>query len=262
MKKALSLILALVLCLSLSACSQTQSIETISMDNLFQDIENEAKAHQHIGKQTTAFGKITKIKTDYCVIEVMEPKDACLMVFMQTDVLAGFSIGQFVAISGRVSKVSNDGSYPFEMEGKIVENELTMDAFFLACLADTEASSGFSADKLISTYNVSFLSEYAASRGDAFVVRDDTELRNYLLGKWKCVKYHLDRKLVEQPEIKSDGTFFIEKPSRHSNDEFGYWDVSNGVLNGWLGDENQRNTVYVLSENVFIIENLAFVREN
>jgi hypothetical protein len=255
MKKALSLILALVLCLSLCACGEKENekepTETISMEELLSDMENEAKAQLNIGKGVAIYGQIRKVYSDYCVVELIVPNDgytATFNVAMKTEQLAELDSKQFIAVQGVVSE-SHPSGYTITAT-KMLDWEL-MDSYII----EKAKSNAYSIDKVYDALHISLVFDYIQTRSDVFMMKDDDALKEYLIGKWVVSGYY------ETCEFREDGKYLWHFISSSGNwrDQESTWSVSNGDLQAFrsLGNTN----VYVLCDNVFIQMGSVNVRE-
>ena len=246
MKKALSLILALVLCLPLCACSEKENekepTETISMEELLGDMENEAKAQLNVGKGVSIYGQIRKVYSDYCVVELIVPNDGYTATFdvaMKTEQLAELDSKQFIAVQGVVSE-SHPSSYTITAT-KMLDWEL-MDSYII----EKAKSNAFSIDKVYDALHISLVFDYIQTRGDIFMLKDDEALKEYLIGSWVVSGYY------ETCEFREDGKYvwnFISSSGRWK-EQISTWSVNNGDMSAFrsLGNTN----VYILCDDVFI----------
>jgi len=146
MKKALSLILALVMCLSLCACGSedkkdnvkstpTQeelmaSIETFNLTKFRKDCtDNLLRAKEtYIGKVYKISGFIAEIKEDCCVF------DSSVVVPLSKDTITRLSVGDCITVVGRVGDVAHEEETQQSGLGTstTIHNILTMDvAYYL-----------------------------------------------------------------------------------------------------------------------------------
>lgn len=146
MKKTISLLLALVLCLSVCACGgednkennrsvPTQeellaSVETFNLTKFREDCnDNLLRAKDtYIGKVYKISGFVSEIKEDCCVF------DSDIVVPLSKDVLMSLSIGDCISVVGRVSDVTHEEE-TFQVglgTNTMIRNILTMDvAYYL-----------------------------------------------------------------------------------------------------------------------------------
>lgn len=274
MKKAISSILALAICLFLCACAaekplpsdsstplQSDPAEHISCDALFTDLENEARAQMRVGKETTVFGRITAVKVDHCVIELMKPKNQSIMVSLDTEALARFEIGSFTAITGIVAAFSPQSEYIWRIQGTRIEDRETMHSIFLEHLEKLDLSNHPTYDGIHGTYRFDFLVSYLAFAKNEFIITDNAALKTYLTGTW-IVRYYEDENLTRPKDypvqLKDNGEFTVDFFPIHAMDF--KWSVANGKLDALFAPDPEY--VYVLSDNVCIHAEKILIRQN
>lgn len=195
MKKALSMLLMLALCLSLCACDNTivstdNPSETISVYELFEDMSNGAKCELNIGKQVTVLGQIEYITSDSCRIQLISHPETYVIISMSTEKLAELSVDQFIAVSGKVESFNSMwaiGTYTISAK-ETLDNE-TMNTVF-----DEIITRKFNYGELNSAYafkeSLHILYEYMSDVG-SFTMQNKEELMQYLCGNWECGRFEL-----------------------------------------------------------------------
>ena len=137
MKKALSFILALMLCLSLCACGGNEAaegadenvtsnqvvteapepkIEMVLFDDLIADLENEAKAQLNVGKGANIFAQVDTIKSDYCGVTLFHDKFHQARILLPTEVLAEMKVDQVIAVTAIIDSIESS-IYVFKADG-------------------------------------------------------------------------------------------------------------------------------------------------
>lgn len=268
MKKALSLLLALVLCLSLCACgegtqsgekteSTTPSAESISVATLFEDVTNEAKCTLNIGKQVTVLGQIQEISANYCKIKLVSHPDKSVHIRLPIERLAELSVGNFIAVTGIV-EAYNWSAYTISATETLDEN--AMDDIFQRIVAIN-----FTYDLCNKAYffkgSLNILCDYISQRSDRYTMANSEDLKEYLCGTWDCGSY---QNSLQESSFTSfnityneDGSakYSIQKSWRHD------WEVDDqGRLHSFFGEKR----VYILSDNVFFCDGAlpyVFVRQ-
>jgi hypothetical protein len=273
MKKAFSLLLALVMCLSLCACGgeketvkTTVPPESIFVSNLFEDIDNGAKCKLNVGKQVTILGQIEGITADFCIIHPVSQPDKDIAILMPTERLAELSVGHFIAVTGIVK--SYNGKYNlkyysswYTISATELLDENVMDDIFRRIVAID-----FTYDLCNKAYffrdSLHILYDYMSQRSSVYTMESNEELREYLCGKWDCgyfVLYfpdNLSRSKFESFEItfNKDGSAKYAKQNSWRHD----WEVGDdGRLASFFG----KKCVFILSKNVFICDGYVFVRQ-
>ena len=265
MKKALSLLLALVLCLSLCACSieddkATEPVETISMKSLLSDTDNGAKAQLNVGKATTIYGQITTIDTSACKVKLF-PKGS-VSVEMPIEELAELNPNQFIVLEGIVKSYNSSSSPNYTITATELLDLEVMDSYIkeeialtvsqresYAFIGDTNA--GILLASLQEQYNINFLEDYVYSRGDAFLITDDNALKEYLIGNWVYYQNFGGLETLTL-EYKADDTsvWYYKNNYDSTVDQCQDWSVSYGAVDSiWSYPKD----VYVLHEEVFLI---------
>ncbi len=267
MKKLIALIMALVMCLSLVACSGGQTEEstepettappeTISMESLFASLDNGARAQLNVGKATVVYGKVISISSTYCSILAFFkdrfPNDSMMLqIEMTSEVLVGLYQGQFVAIPALISAYDDS-------------NDFTLTATEIADIemVDTYIRSLFNNLDYSKIHEIAL--EYVESRGTEFMLTDDAELQQYLIGEWK--QRNGDG---EEMEFKANGEYLWKYSEKAVTGAFagnwvqrtqrGDWSVSEGKLDSFIGGTPQ--IVYVLSEDFFMCQDSLYERQ-
>lgn len=262
MKRALSLLLALVLCLSLCACGgknqQNEPVETISIDSLLSDMDNGAKAQLNVGKATTIYGQISSVGSSSCTVQLIKPKGSSVFVEMPIEQLAELNKDQFIAVNGIITScaikytITATETLDLELMDSYIREEITKTSAMRSLIefsGDTNA--GMFHSMFHDYYNVSILEDYVYSRGKEFLITDDTALKEYLIGNWVYYQNFggLDTLTLE---YKNDGTsvWYYKNNFDSKVDQCDDWSVSNGVIDSiWQYPEK----VYVLNDDVFLI---------
>ena len=131
MKKALSFILALMLCLSLCACGGDKGegnadesttsdqvvtetpepeIEMVLFDDLITDLENEAKAQLNVGKGANILAQVDTIKSDYCSVTLFHKDSHRAKILLPTEVLAEMKVDQVIAVTAIIDSIESSFS--------------------------------------------------------------------------------------------------------------------------------------------------------
>lgn len=257
MKRALSLILALVLCLGFCACGENADVpvETTSMEALLKDLENEAKSQLNVGKSVDIYGQIRKVYGDYCVVELIVPNDgytATFNVAMETEQLAKLDATQFIAVQGIVS-ASHSSSYTITAT-KMLDWE-AMDSY----IKEKAKSNAYSIDKVYDSLNISLVDGYIQTRGDIFMLKDDDALKKYLIGTWVVSGYYETCEFREDGKYlwKYIGTTALGTPVNREQEST--WSVRYGNLQAFRAYGN--TNVYILCDDVFIQMGCVNVRK-
>ena len=263
MKKLFAMCLALAMLLPLCACGGTQVQEDdISMNDLYLDLENIARAQQNIGKRTTVYGQVTDIATNGCTVVLFTPissKNGLVFVELPADILAELNCGQFVVISAIVTDVSKTLITPYFLKADALGDISTMDAFIrdsiTACLEANDDTAFVAYEKVTNTFRISLLEDYFNTYGDTFLISDDTELKNYLVGEgeWAWLMSDLYRFSCE---FREDGTYLW----RSDREQIGDWNVSQGKLESFA--THAYYNAYVISDRVFFWNGYLFVKGN
>ena len=251
----------MIFCLSSCGGNNTEEKEIVLIDEFMVELENVAKAKQNVGEEVTVFGRIKEIHTNYCVVESMKIENPEVIVRMSTKKLAELSVDDFIAVTGKIKSYSLFGN-TYSVKAKIFEEDAVMDEIFRGYIADFESGSYLSGTTLVNEYNHEFMWGYVCSRGNTFLINDDEELRNYLVGKWEEARFVSGTpSYIDSVEFKADGTYFWDKSSTY--DQKGNWSVSNGRLESFIGTYPRE--VYVVSDNIFICQvtpNVRITEEN
>ena len=270
MKKALSLLLALVVCLSLCACGEeaqpTEPIETVSINSMFSDTDNGAKAQLNVGKVTTVYGQVSAISSSACTVQLVYPKGASVSVEMPIEQLAEMEKNQFVAIEGMVASYNPSMSQKYTISATDVLALEEMDAYIRKTVTDVhayrvlieytgEANAAMTHSALMSSLDVNLIDNYVHARGDAFKLTDDAEFKQYLVGKWVYSISYGGIK-TESCEYNKDGTYLWKYQRQNSytgkiydEQQKGTWSVNKGDLTSFRGSDTY---VYVLCDDVFL----------
>ena len=269
MKKALSLLLALVLCLSLCACgdgtqpsapSSPPPPETISVDMLFEDVTNGAKCTLNIGKQVTVLGQIDDISADSCRIQLVSHPEKKVLIRMPIERLAELSIDSFIAVTGIVEAYKEHAWswYTISTTEPLDENET--DAIFREIVRDN-----YSYSKYYSSYRfknaINILCDYMTQRSSRYTIANRGELQEYLCGTWDCGYYK--NSLQESSFTSFDITYNEDCSAKYSiqNSWRHDWQVDDyGYLHSFFGEK----CVYILSDDVFFCDGslpYVFVRK-
>lgn len=258
MKKAISLILALVMCFSLCACnggtqsgrkteSTTTLLESISVYELFDDVTNGAKCTLNIGKQVTVLGQIQGILADYCIIKLVSHSDKSVNIRLPIEILAEHSRGDFIAVTGIVESYKEDGSW-YTISATEPLDESKMDAIFRAIVeerynySECNSSWHFKSD-------INILKDYMAQRSSYYTMTNSEELKEYLCGTWDCGRY---KNSFQESSFESfnitynkDGSVEYSKQNSWRYD----WEVDDsGKLYSFFGEKR----IYILSDDVFM----------
>lgn len=253
MRKIISLFVVFILSFSIGGCHNDElhtasvpavhesapaaSTETISEQRLIYSDKTEKP--MHVGKRTVIFGKVISVNSDRCIIQLMRTREK-LPVLMDSTTLTKVKTGEFVAITGIVSAYTPQHYFLYEIDFEKFENFEVMDSIFQECINSIELNDNgyvflYCDDEL-------FL-EYLTLRGSSFIIRDDQELSNYLVGKWY---FNFSMHSVE---FKANGEFVDDTHVWfHAPDN--KWSVSNGKVDSLFAEDPVY--LYRLSDEVFV----------
>ena len=221
MRKVVSLVLALIMCLGLCACggeddNKTQvndkdteaQVETITISELIEDRDNGARAQLNVGKKTTVFGEVINITRDYCVVKLfVSSRCSIFKVILPIEILANLESKQVVLIDAIVDAVDNENgetlvrnedgeiSNTYILKADDIADESQMEDYIRDKIelidkeyADETVDKDYFDyseyfEKFTDYFNVSHLSS-AVEYSGGFDIYEDDELREYLLGTW------------------------------------------------------------------------------
>ena len=135
MKKVLTIILLLCVCVGLFACSNekapqtTEPIEIIGERPLLNDSDNGAKAQMNIGKGTTIHGVVTYIGASSCTMRLIVPKNTLVYIEMPIEQLAKLNKNTFTSIEGIVSAFNANGDGKYTIRGERILSYEEMDTW-------------------------------------------------------------------------------------------------------------------------------------
>lgn len=275
MKRILALFLLLCVCIGLCACANEESpetteptvpIETIDERPLLNDSENGAKAQMNVGKGTTIHGVVTNIGTSSCIIRLIVPKYTSVYVEMPLDQLAKLSNNTFISIEGVVSAFNANGDGKYTIRGERILSYEEMDTWVkdhitkyynFNCLFD---KSNYAFIGALDEFDIGLLYTYAELSGDLYRINDNTKLKEYLVGDWHC---GTDIKnVLSDCEFRDAGGYYLDWGQGSSGS--GKWTVENGRLDmdtQSIYIEDISGPVYVLSDDIFILEGILFARK-
>ena len=278
MKKAISLILALVMCLGLFACGDNQTNNTaptteappeaIEIDQLYEDLSNGAKCQLNVGKQVTVFGTIYEINANNCYIEPIEYPNESISMVMTTEELAKLSTNQFIAVTGIVESYKGDHyahrghKVRYDVSATAILDDKEMDAIFSEMIKNNFENGKYE-DAWSFRESLYILYDYMASRGDSYTPLNNGDLKNYLYGTWECGYYkylyptHMEESifLTFLVTYNEDGSAEYSPQTSYPDD----WSVDEEGLDTFVYNANKN--VYVLSDDVFIYSQYVFVRQ-
>lgn len=276
MKKVLALILLLCVCIGLCACANEESpetteptvpIETIDERPLLNDSDNGAKAQMNVGKGTTIHGVVTYIGTSSCTIRLIVPKNTLVYVEMPMEQLAKLNKNSFISIEGIVSAFNANGDGKYTIRGERILSYAEMDIWVkdhitkyynMNCLFSGSLDSYYAARN---EFDIELLYTYAELSGDLYKINDNTKLKEYLMGEWRCAFDKSPLGICEFKEFKGSGRYSLT--GTYMGSISGSWSVKNGRLDMETTDihmEDYSGTVYVLSDDIFIFEGILFAR--
>lgn len=261
MKKILSLILALVMCLGMCACASNgkdiknteenePEAEVISIDTLLSDLDNLARAEQNVGKATHLFGTIEFIGTEALKLKHIFIERS-FSIPMDSAVLAELNKGDYIAIYAVVDEIGSGGYFKFK-NAKQVDMKL-MDEYVV------NAVSTYSINDLIKTHS-DVIENYVVSRGDTFKMTDDNKIASYIVGKWYW-PYHMgiSGTYISDLEYFADGECIWSAWDNYRGkwkDAYCSWSVKDGIFYG-CGDDT---AVYKISENAMVTADNLYIR--
>ncbi len=265
--RLLSLLCALLLLTSCGTKVEDKKsdvvVETIEFSQLMEDLENGAKAELNVGKATAVCGRIDYIESDYCRISLIYPLGKIADVILPIEVLAELKKEQFIFVSATVENVgchnATGSSYTYTFKADKLEDLSLMDEYIKESISSTYYP--LMTEELDEIFSVKLLASYAESRGDVFLIKDDTELKNYLIGKWE---YDTSRyESNDDVEFREDGKYHWEYLGYtvlgwHDDEQTSDWTVSNGFLDSFIGYDPQK--VFALTSSVFIIQDAFFTK--
>lgn len=275
MKRILALFLLLCVCIGLCACANEESpetteptvpIETIDERPLLNDSDNGAKAQMNVGKGTTIHGVVTYIGTSSCTIQLIVPKNTLVYVEMPMDQLAKLSKNTFISIEGIVSAFNANGDGKYTIRGEKILSYEEMDTWVkeritqqynFNCLFD---KSNYAFIGVLDEFDIGLLYTYAELSGDMFRIRDDTKMKEYLVGDWHCGTNI--KNVLSDCKFGNTGGYYLDWGQGSSGS--GKWTVKNGRLDmdtTSIYIEDISGPVYVLSDDIFILEGILFARK-
>lgn len=273
MKRAISLFFAIMLCLSFCACGGTSKepaeapqapVEKVSVNTLFSNSDNGAKAQLNVGKGTTVYGCVTSVGASACTVQLIYPKNASLCVEMPVEQLAELRNGQFIAVEGIVTAYNASAYGMYTISANKMLDLTVMDAY-IRDTVDAICSSRFMAEStgiqnatglhsvFCDSVSTTLLDKYVHQRGDTFLMKDKEQFKAYLLGEW-VYSFSYDTMKPESCEYKADGTYLwkYQKESYtgkvYAQEQTGEWTVSGGDLKSFRGQDTK---VYVLCDDLF-----------
>ena len=292
MKRTLSLILALIMCLVLCACggsntnnekvestaaaetkvevtsvSETEPpIETISFDDLIADTENKAKQQLNVGKKADIFGQVKTIKSDSCSVQLFHKESHRATIMLPTEVLAEMEIDQIIAVTAIVDSIQYS-NYVFKADEladlSLIETYINNK---ISTIDEKTLDRGGSLlySNIKSLFGMSLVYDYLEQSGTSYCTLADTELNEYLNGKWfynYAAELGLDDETIE---LNNDGTLIwkFNKQTRFSwvnKEQEEEWSID-GVCLDISFDFYSGRRVYILSENAFIWSKNLYTR--
>ena len=288
MKKALSFILALMLCLSLCACGGDKGegnadesttsdqvvtetpepeIEMVLFDDLITDLENEAKAQLNVGKGANILAQVDTIKSDYCSVTLFHKDSHRAKILLPTEVLAEMKVDQVIAVTAIIDSIESS-IYVFKAD-RLGDLSL-METYIndkIALIDESETGSTlYSAIK--NRFGMSMLYDYLEQSGNSFCKLSDAELKEYLYGKWfynYAREWNLDDETIE---LYEDGTQLWKYNYQTSGlknwvgrEQEGTWSVIGNDFHLSHNGTGRSKNVYILSENAFIWSDRLYTRE-
>ena len=263
MKKILALFLMCVMFAVLCACgaktntgemppdveteekSQELEREMIGMDALVADLDNLARAEQHIGNETHLFGKITYIGTDSINLQDLFSRNK-FTVPMDKETLVQLDVDEYIAVYAVVEGLDR-GAYVFA-DGKRLEMTV-MDEYVINRIHSMDSYT------LLSEHSRT-VATYVLSRGNVFKSKasSDEEIKAYVTGKWSRWWNGQYLHFAASMELKPDGKFIetTDGPGGIETDT-GRWSVKDGKFEGagyYIAE------VYKLSETMMVIANI------
>jgi len=282
MKRTLSLVLALIMCLGLCACggsktnnekvegasaSETEPpIETISFDDLIADTENTAKQQLNVGKKADIFGQVKTIKSDYCMVQLFHKESHHAKIMLPTEVLAEMEIDQIIAVTAIVDSIQYS-NYVFKADEladlSLIETYINNK---ISTIDEKTLDSGGSLlySNIKNLFEMSLVYAYLEQSGKSYCTLANAELKEYLNGKWfynYAAEWDLDDETIE---FNNDGTLI--------------WKFNRQILDSWVNKEQEEtwsiygeslnisfhyhiNRVYILTDNAFIWSEKLYSRE-
>lgn len=288
MKKALSFILALMMCLSLCACGGDKAnesadenatsnqvvteapkpkIEMVLFDDLIADLENEAKAQLNVGKGANIFAQVDTIKSDYCSVTLFHKDSHRAKILLPTEVLAEMKVDQVIAVTAIIDSIESS-IYVFKADG--LADLSLLEVYIkdkIASIDESETGSTLYSE-IKSMFGMQMVYDFFNQSGNSFCKLSDAELKEYLYGKWfydYAMEWNLDNETIE---LYEDGTQLWKYNYQTSGlknwvnrEQKGTWSVSGNdfhLSHDWTGG---KKNVYILSENAFIWSDRLYTRE-
>jgi len=274
MKKTITILLAICLCIAMCACTSEKSpdttehtestapIETIDERPLLNDTDNGARAQMNIGKGTTIHGVVTEIGTTSCMIRLILPKHTSVYVEMPVEQLAKLNNNTFISIEGIVSDFNANGDGKYTIRGEKILSIEEMDTWVKARIANQyNFNCEIGGDSLTAffgicdDYDIDLLYTYAKLSGDMYRINSDTELEEYLIGNWHC-DYDKENPLMSCHFLEIGSFSLLWSQS-------GYWSVEDGELHMRTPSSKEvlSGPVYVFSNDIFICDGILFAKD-
>ena len=263
MKKLIALILVFVLAFSICACSSDskkdadkddKTVESVDVQTILSDLDNQAKADKHIGKSTTLFGRVEEISSESCKLyhslaldEEQTPLSFESYIKMPTDQLEKLNTDDYVAITAIIEKTQKDeenGNFYYTFKDGKLDDIAKFDKF----VSDTYSS--LDAYKIISTDSLyNFAENYAEFRNEALRYNEE-DITDFITGTWyyqyATGSSYPNHITCECTYTSSDLTFEYLSYSGDVSESTRDWSYNNGILDSFFGEEY----VYKISDNV------------
>lgn len=263
----LSLLCALLMITSCGANNE-EIVETVSLYQLIDDLDNGARATLNIGKTTTVCGQIVSIETDHCYVDLFISANSNFKISLPLETLAQLNEKQFIAVKAKVNNVEtetkqNHTFYTYTFEGVNLvdfnECDLHIKEYFTNKQYDDYGN------------NYDLLSTYFDLRNENFLIKDES----YLLGEWEYDTGSSNHKGNVTFEMNNSYSWtyehnkiFVTEREIESKivteSENGSWYIEQGTLIGFMENfyTSRHNKIYVISENIFLFKGVCFYKKS
>ncbi len=278
MKKTLSFIMAVLLCLGLCSCKKEENntqtlenqenIETVSLNQLLADTENLARKQLNNGKKTTVYGCVSAITAKACTVVTFLNSELFFRIELPLEVLAKMEVGLFVVIDAILVEDQGSSASTYIAKATEFENHKSangqkiLDQYIRDLISESLSDSPKYAEEntLKEKTNADLIASYMYVRDTEFQLKSDEEIKNYLVGGvWTLDEG--DAVFFGNVEFYADQTYnwhlyFDADPiSSYWKDSENSWSVENGKIDAiWP----YPIAIYVVDDNLFYAPGYGF----